>query len=176
MKNWKLCGIFLSLLLLFTGCMQEKAPDSQQEAPTVPQEEYETYLHTILWKGVPALVNVPFRYYTEGELEAPKREVYENEALQKGAAELFAGHKLETKAEITEYARLLMPILRESGCLPSQEMEAWTAVHHSNGIWLFEYRGVNKNKSDSESTRYIYVDVYISDADGHVIKLENIEV
>lgn len=175
MKNLKFCGIFLALLLLFSGCTKEKAPDSQQKAVTVPQEEYEECLYSIQWNSFPGLVGSPYRYYVESELEAPKKEFYENEALQKGAAELFAGHKLETKAQVTEYARLFVPILRESGCLPPQEMEAWKAIHYSNGIWLFIYHSVDEHEVAQGVKQHIRMDVYISDTDGHVIKLKNIE-
>lgn len=170
MKNLKFCGMFLALLLLFSGCSREKTSLPQQEKFSVPQEEYESYLYTIQWNSFPGLVNSPYWYYAESELEAPRKKVHENEALQERAAELFLGRKLETKAQITEYAKLLLPILEETGCFPPQKMEAREAVHFSNNIWLFIYRTMDWQGTTGEERNIVYV--YMDDTDGHICKIE----
>lgn len=170
MKNLKFCGIFLALLLLFSGCTKEKTQLPQQEKFSVPQEEYESYLYTIQWNSFPGLVNSPYWHYVESELEAPRKQVHENEALQERAAELFSGHKLETKAQITEYAKLLLPILEETGCFPPQKMEAREAIHYSNNIWLFRYRTMDGQGMTTEECKIVRV--YIDDTDGHVCKIK----
>ncbi len=170
MKSSKFCGIFLASLLLFSGCSQEKTPLPQQENYSVPQEEYESYLYGIQWNSFPGLVSSPFRYHVESELEAPRKQIYENEELQKQAAELFPEHKLETKAQITEYAKLLLPILEETGCFPPQEMEARKAIHYSNHIWLFIYRTMDWQRIAGHERKIVYV--YMDDTDGHICKIE----